>query len=237
VDPTQLHCDADASVDASGCDSLNLPISADAHWNLGIAGTLGGSVGAGELDASDPDSNIPNEPQVSLSSSDQGIDDTLSFDPNMMIARTSLPSPGRPPKMPLPSPKASTMTAPVVYASVVNEDDDHAYVEDAGMFSEDDTKKSFDFTGELQKLNESGGSHRLSFVEQLENAFRTPAAIDLRYDFQLCGAQPLPKVPLLQVELEHAGDTTFSVTMDHASQEFLPEGFPTDVDTEPSLLP
>ena len=62
VDPTQLHCDdADASVDASGRDSLNLPISADARRNLGLAGTLGGSLGAGELDASDPDSDIPDE--------------------------------------------------------------------------------------------------------------------------------------------------------------------------------
>jgi hypothetical protein len=53
--------------------------------------------------------------------------------------------------------------------------------------SQDDTKKSFDFTGKLQKLNESCGSQRLSFVEQLENAFHTlaPAAIDLRYDFDL----------------------------------------------------
>ena len=145
--------------------ALNLLISADACRNLGLAGTLGGSVGAGELDASDPDSDIPDELQVILSSSDQEIDDTLSSDPNMMITRTSLPSPGRPPKMPLPSPKGSIMAAPVVHPSVVNEDDDDANIEDAEMFSGDDTKKSFDFMGELQKLNESGGSHRLSFVE------------------------------------------------------------------------
>jgi hypothetical protein len=48
---------------------------------------------------------------------------------------------------------------------------------------EDDTKKSFDFMDELKKLNESGGSDRLSFVEQPENVFRTPA--NLRYDFDL----------------------------------------------------
>jgi len=88
------------------------------------------------------------------------------------------------------------MTTPLVHANVVNEDDDHADVEDAQMFSEDDTKKSFDFTGRLQKLNESGGSHRLSFVE---NVFCTPAAIDPRYDFdlQLCGTQPLPQDPVV----------------------------------------
>ncbi|KAJ7585387.1 hypothetical protein C8J56DRAFT_122743 [Mycena floridula] len=42
-----------------------------------------------------------------------------------------------------------------------------------------DTKKAFDFMGELKKLNESGASDRRSFVEQLENAFKTPAKIDL----------------------------------------------------------
>ncbi|KAJ7585412.1 hypothetical protein C8J56DRAFT_1052721 [Mycena floridula] len=42
-----------------------------------------------------------------------------------------------------------------------------------------DTKKAFDFTGELKKLNESGASDRRSFMEQLENAFKTPAKIDL----------------------------------------------------------
>jgi len=59
----------------SGRGSLNLPISADARRNLGLSGTLGGSVGAGELDASDPDSDIPDELHVILSSSDQEIDD------------------------------------------------------------------------------------------------------------------------------------------------------------------
>ncbi|KAG1736674.1 uncharacterized protein EDB91DRAFT_1249984 [Suillus paluster] len=37
----------------------------------------------------------------------------------------------------------------------------------------------------IEKLNESGGSDRLSFIEQLENAFYTPAKIDLWYDFDL----------------------------------------------------
>jgi hypothetical protein len=50
----------------------------------------------------------------------------------------------------------------------------------ASVIDAGDTKKSFDLTGELTKLNESGGSDRLSFVEQLENALRTP--VNLRYD-------------------------------------------------------
>ncbi|KAJ7857260.1 hypothetical protein B0H14DRAFT_2578409 [Mycena olivaceomarginata] len=50
-----------------------------------------------------------------------------------------------------------------------------------GVLSEEDsTKNSFDWTGQLQMLNESGGSDRRSFVEQLENVFATPAKIDLR---------------------------------------------------------
>ncbi|KIJ56218.1 hypothetical protein M422DRAFT_63159 [Sphaerobolus stellatus SS14] len=42
---------------------------------------------------------------------------------------------------------------------------------------ENDTKGSFDFTGELARLNESGGANRQSFVEQLEEAFKTPAPV------------------------------------------------------------
>ncbi|KAG2024130.1 hypothetical protein CC2G_001714 [Coprinopsis cinerea AmutBmut pab1-1] len=43
--------------------------------------------------------------------------------------------------------------------------------------NDNDTKRSFDFTGELAKLNESGASDRRSFVEQLESAFKTPAKL------------------------------------------------------------
>ncbi|KAG1727136.1 hypothetical protein EDB19DRAFT_1914356 [Suillus lakei] len=231
----QLRCDVSDDI-PKPLDSPSLLILPDARRNLGLAGTLGGSVGEQELDASDPDSDIPDELQVILSNSDHEADDTLSFHPNPMIAHPPLPSPGLPPEMPLPSPKGSVTEAPVFRAKVIDEDDHHADIEEAGMSSEDDTKKSFDFTGELQKLNESGGSDRLSFVEQLENAFRTPAKIDLRYDFDLpLDAPPVPKIPSLQAELERAGDSTFS--MDYVSQEFLPQGFPMDVDTEPSLLP
>jgi hypothetical protein len=229
----QLRCDTPDDIPKS-LDSPSLLILPDARRNLGLAGTLGGSVGGQELDASDPDSDIPDELQIILSNSDHEADDTLSFNPNLTIAHP--PSPGLPPEMPLPLPEGSVTEVPVFRAKVIDEDDHHADIEEAGIDSEDDTKKSFDFTGELQKLNESGGSHRLSFVEQLENAFRTPAKIDLRYDFDLpLDAPPVPKIPSLQAELERAGDSTFS--MDYVSQEFLPQGFPMDVDTEPSLLP
>lgn len=53
----------------------------------------------------------------------------------------------------------------------------------------DDTKKSFDFTGEIKRLNESGVSHRRSFIDQLEHAFKTPAKVDLRYGFEVEGEE------------------------------------------------
>lgn len=45
-------------------------------------------------------------------------------------------------------------------ANVIDEDEHHADIEEAGMSSWDDTKESFDFTGDLQKLSEPGGSDR-----------------------------------------------------------------------------
>ncbi|KIJ60131.1 hypothetical protein HYDPIDRAFT_32553 [Hydnomerulius pinastri MD-312] len=228
---------------SKGLDSPSLPIPPEARRSLGLAGTMGGSIGSTaeqEYDASDPDSDIPDELQVILSSSDQEFDDTMSFDPKAL-----LPSPGLPPLMPLPlpggpSPKASVANVPVFRATIIDEDDHHADVEEAGMSSEDDTKKSFDFTGELQKLNQSGGSDRRSFVEQLENAFRTPAKIDLRYNFGdfLSGDVPaVPKLPSLQAELSNAGECSFNLPVDYDSHELSPMGFPIDVNAEPSLLP
>jgi serine/arginine repetitive matrix protein 2 len=70
---------------------------------------------------------------------------------------------------------------PVFRAQLYDEDANNADIE--GSSDDDDTKKSFDFTGELKKLNESGASDRRSFVEQLRNAFKSPARIDLKYDF------------------------------------------------------
>jgi serine/arginine repetitive matrix protein 2 len=154
--------------------------------------------------------------QVILLSSDPENDDMMLFNPNPMITHSSLPSPGLLPEMPLPSPKGSISNVPVFCASVIDKDD---------------TKKSFDPTGELKKLNESGGSDRLGFVEQLKNAFRTP--VNLRYDFDLqLDAPPVPKISSLQAELERAGDRTFVLPMDQISQ-----GFPVDLGAEASLPP
>ncbi|KAF8438822.1 hypothetical protein L210DRAFT_1005447, partial [Boletus edulis BED1] len=145
-----------------------------------------GSIPQQVYDGSDPNSDIPNELQVILLNLDQEGEDTISLDRRSVCP--PLPSPGLPPEMPLPvldtaSMRSSLAELPVFHATVIDEDEHHADVEEAGTLSEDDTKRLFNFTGELQKLNESGASNRRSFIEQLENVFRTPAKIDLHYDF------------------------------------------------------
>jgi hypothetical protein len=40
-------------------------------------------------------------------------------------------------------------------------------------------KQSFNFMGELKSLNEVGAGHRMSFVEQLETAFKSSPAFDV----------------------------------------------------------
>ena len=97
------------------------------------------------------------------------------------------PSPPAPTLLPFldPSPSPSPFLAPPVAPAVtvrpVSDDgDNEADVDEPNIGSsgsEDDTKQSFDFTGELQRLNESGAAHRRSFVEQLENAFKTPSKL------------------------------------------------------------
>ncbi|KAF7315722.1 hypothetical protein MIND_00087900 [Mycena indigotica] len=131
-------------------------------------------------------SDIPNELQVILSASRATSPvDTLSFFPSTS-ANTSLPSSGLPPGdlPPLPpSPRISSsppqLQLPIFNVELVEANGNHADIDD-GATSEEDTKKSFDITGELQKLNEPGASDRRIFVEQQENAFKTPAKIDLR---------------------------------------------------------
>ncbi|KAI0666503.1 hypothetical protein C8Q78DRAFT_984185 [Trametes maxima] len=187
---------------------MGVPMSAEARKGLGLCGTLGGSTEP-DVDPEDPDSDIPDELQVILSGQSdddmtQPLNDTLSFRP---------PSPGSPPKTALPLPDVQTTglnlepAAPVFQAQLFDAEDNQAELDDGegghGSASEDDTKKSFDFTGELQKLNESGASDRASFVEQLENAFKTPARIELGFDFAIDGADgagrtlapPVPALP------------------------------------------
>ncbi|KAL0062368.1 hypothetical protein AAF712_010779 [Marasmius tenuissimus] len=176
------------------------PLAPGARRMLGMKGTMGGSdVSAyivDDIDVSDPDSDIPDELQNILASQSDR-DDTLSF-----RAPPSPPaeSPAEVPHFELELGSASEpeMDIPVFHANVLDENEN--LVDDVTSEEESDhTKKSFDFTGELNKLNESGASDRRSFVEQLENAFKTPAKIDLRCDFGNgflhADAPPLPPLP------------------------------------------
>ncbi|TBU22804.1 hypothetical protein BD311DRAFT_822465 [Dichomitus squalens] len=183
---------------------LGVTITPEARKGLGLCGTLGSSTEP-DVDPEDPDSDIPDELQVILSGqSDEEntrplspFDDTLSFRPP--------PSPGSPPKSALPVPEqpaeGQEKELPVFQAQLFDADANKAELDDGERSptspSEDDTKKSFDFTGELKKLNESGGSDRASFVEQLETAFKTPARIELEFDFAADSllAPPVPPLP------------------------------------------
>ena len=192
---------------------MGVPLTAEARKGLGLCGTLGSSTEP-EVDPEDPDSDIPDELQVILSGqSDDEVtrpispfDDTLSFRPS--------PPPGSPPKMALPTPDVSTHEdeddeepqVPVFQAQLFDTEANEAEIDDGECPtspSDDDTKKSFDFTGELRLLNESGGSDRASFVEQVEQAFKTPGRIQLGFDFGLDESMLAPPVPALQIGRAH----------------------------------
>ncbi|KAK7014020.1 hypothetical protein R3P38DRAFT_2720656 [Favolaschia claudopus] len=160
--------------------SARMPLARESKRVLGMGGTMGGS-------------------DVILASSSGGhspTDDTMSFCPP-----EPLPSPGLPPFAPLPAVISTTTgTPPPMQLPVLNfeliDSDHHGYMDEGALSgSEEDTKKSFDFTGELKKLNESGVSDRRSFVEQLENAFATPAKIDLRGLLCMDVPPPVPALP------------------------------------------
>ena len=99
-----------------------------------------------------------------------------------------------------------SLPLPVFHVSLVDDEQNEYDIDESTHTSDEDTKKSFNFTGELKKLNESGASDRRSFVEQLENAFRTPAKVDLRYDFggHVRVADIPPPVPTFPLNLSTA---------------------------------
>ena len=149
------------------------------------------------------DSDIPDELHAILSrrtdDEESSIEDTVSY---RQERTASLPVPAamsRPPAIPLPSIEPSSFKSasevPVFRAFVIDEQNNHHDIDESSISSEDDTKKSFDFTGELKKLNHSGVSHRRSFVEQLENAFGTPAGVDMQYSFNGFPGVAVPPVP------------------------------------------
>lgn len=187
-------------------DVTGVPISKEAQKDLGLAGTLGGSRSSRNPDQSmnldDPDSDIPNELRVILTGDTLRLgrlEDTLTSLPPALTHRP--PSPGLPPGCPLPTPVASHTSVvhssrpliPVPWMDDVQLEDPEE--SDSSSLEENDTKRSFDFTTELKRLSESAGSHRHSFMEQLENAFRTPAKYDLEGFGRFGSYEDIPPVP------------------------------------------
>ncbi|KAF9482957.1 hypothetical protein BDN70DRAFT_892146 [Pholiota conissans] len=198
------------------------PIGREARRVLGMSGTMGGSdvsmYNGPEPDASDPDSDVPDELRYILRAGsaldnrasvygedmDEDYDDALNHlhhhggqedeeDHTMDIERSQSTFDDGPPSIPLP----------VFRAALITDDDEHRGVSESPISltsDENNTKASFDWTGELHALNSSGASDRRSFVEQLEHAFKTPAKVDLRYAFADSLLQvPAPPVPALPI--------------------------------------
>ncbi|KAG6914161.1 hypothetical protein DXG01_002005 [Tephrocybe rancida] len=213
--------DVDMQADSAN-DNVLIPPST--HRILGMGGTIAGSGVSAytvELDASDPDSDIPDELQsILFNQSDNG--DVMSYryvDQDDLDASFAGSTPGS------EAPGPPVLDLPTFRAQLFGEEENRADISadmDAISSDEDGAKKPFDFTGEIKKLHETGGSDRHSFVEQMENAFRTPAKINLRYGFpsSLLSAEiPLvPKLPAhLSSKLRRAAVRLSTVTPDPAS--------------------
>ncbi|KAF5333934.1 hypothetical protein D9758_018161 [Tetrapyrgos nigripes] len=235
-------------------NTTSRPLVPGARKMLGMKGTMGGSdvsaYAVDELDASDPDSDIPDELQNILARRHE--DDTLSYRPPSPHSASPEDVPQDVSEMDSfgdPQP----LDIPMFHLTDVNEN--QIDMDDIHSDEEGDTKKSFDFTGELKKLNESGASDRRSFMEQLESAFRTPAKLDLRYDFGGSDSgmlsvevPPLPPLPSLPAQAETSSSTIqtdVSTTSHEAASGFSSQTSDMESDPvsrlldvkEPTLLP
>ncbi|KAK0232546.1 hypothetical protein IW262DRAFT_1725 [Armillaria fumosa] len=226
------------------------PLAPGARKMLGMRGTMGGSdvsAYAQDVDVSDPDSDIPDELQfilhgkrspiveaeeetmdyddVAESAKGSGVDDPMDYhDEGLSFINDRL---GGLSFVDEEMEVDVSAPPPVFRAQVIDEQEHHAEIEPL----EKDTNMSFDFTGEIKKLNESGDSGRHSFVEQLENAFRTPAKIDLCYDFagpikdgflqvDVPPVSPLPPPPVSGDNLQEWTDSVTGI-MDVQEPTFL----------------
>ncbi|KAH9173849.1 hypothetical protein EDB89DRAFT_1905013 [Lactarius sanguifluus] len=144
-----------------GSEGTGILMSSEARKNLGLAGTLGGSTSSRNPDLSlepdNPDSDIPNELQDILTGGNaerlDDSEDTIAF-PLAPFPHLP-PSPGLPPTCAARSGGSVNSTQPIVEEGDVEDDES-----DSSSLEENDTKKSFDFTGELKKLSSSAGTHR-----------------------------------------------------------------------------
>ena len=191
-----LSLRASKEIDDSGLGPDLMSMSKEAQEGLGLASIFGGTVSSRNPDQSmysdKPDSDIPKELQVIPTGGDKYTSPSPSDRPP--------PSPGLPPRSPLPIPAVlqtsiAPSDRPTISVPWTDEAQPGDYDEsDLSSLEENDTRKSFDFTSELKSLSESAGSHRHSFVEQLESAFRTPAKYDLD-GFDHFRPEDIPLVP------------------------------------------
>jgi serine/arginine repetitive matrix protein 2 len=207
--------------------SFCIPMASETMVELGLRGTMG-STTLPDVDLEDPESDIPMELQSILTPSDDHTD-TLSFIepgrwfvnipdsiPNLriLVQATSLGL-----SLPAILPQITLLHAeptPVFRAQIFHANPASG---DSDVTSDEDTKESFDFTGEIRMLNEPGASERRSFVEQLESAFKTPARIDLKYTFPEHAADA-PPVPALPVDVhDSSAPTDPSSTTDDLSTD------------------
>ena len=200
-------------------ESFTVPIAREVCKTLGRSGTLGGSDDVDSLvDASDPDSDVPDELKYILAAHpDKG---------SIVASREEQNAPVRTLASELLSVSANATHEPPVFRLTLTDDEQHDFGIDgeSAHSSEEDTKKSFDFTGEIMKLNESGASDRASFVEQLEMAFKTPAKVDLQYDFGThlrVEVPPLPPLPALGINSDATSGNTSSLRLSNLSQSQL----------------
>ncbi|KDQ08028.1 hypothetical protein BOTBODRAFT_585669 [Botryobasidium botryosum FD-172 SS1] len=214
---------------ANGHDSVgSRSLAPGARRGLGMSGTMGAEDTCDmEPLSDDQDSDIPDELQVILSTQSETTSmhsmDTFTHDGSPRGLRTNLP------RLPLARADRSASTLrpkfrmapprlddPTDDADVDESSDED---EDQRRSCEDDTgKRSFDFTGELNQLNKAGV--RTSFVEQLENAFKTPLRVaEAITPLSFVGLpQKLPSLPkkLASAKWEEsldAGNEDIAITM------------------------
>lgn len=208
---------ADASFACAGLPSAASPpeLRPPSGKKRGMPPTLGGSdvscYAVPQLDANDPDSDIPEELRFELkaNSDRESDDDTFDFNRRLTLQDSDeieYPRSAvlvKAPQIPSDFLDTSGFSDSLTNAAdALAEEVDEGENADVESDPEADTKKSFDFTGELRKLNESGASDRHSFVEQLERAFKTPAAVDLRYGLDNMMSVEVPPVPRLPLDLD-----------------------------------
>ncbi|KAF6741921.1 hypothetical protein DFP72DRAFT_1110853, partial [Ephemerocybe angulata] len=194
-----------------GAEENRAPMSREARRLLGMSGTMGGSDASAwsvQLDESDPDSDVPEELRSILKRTRSAIDgETIASQDGREMEEEESESESEEDCSAAEAEIQQAQRVPVFRAQLNDGDTmttdcffDCYFDDNLTSSDENFTKRSFDFTGELAKLNESGASDRRSFVEQLENAFKTPAKVDLRVDFGLGEVPPVPPMPLRRMQ-------------------------------------